>query len=32
MGERGDQPVFIIPDLLPHLDAKIQRKRPGMNY
>ncbi|WP_370560208.1 hypothetical protein [Edwardsiella tarda] len=32
LGERGDQPVFTIPDLLPHLDAKIQRKRPGMNY
>lgn len=29
LGERGDQPVFTIPDLLPHLDAKIQRKRPG---
>ncbi|AOV97195.1 aminopeptidase [Edwardsiella hoshinae] len=29
LGERDDQPVFAIPDLLPHLDAKIQRKRPG---
>lgn len=29
IGENPQQPVFTVPDLLPHLDSKIQRKRPS---